>query len=415
VPAAAATPATSARIDAVPDELPPSRPPLPSARRDDALVAAGTALLFLACFLIYWPAMRGEFIWDDILNISANPVVMHGSLLDIWRGGVDVFDYYPLTWTTWWLEWRAWRKDTFGYHVLNVLLHAGTAALLWRVLVRLNVPGAFVAAALFAVHPVNVESVAWISERKNTLSMLFTVVTLALYLDADREASPPPPPPQRGRRLALYWGSVGHVRARAAGQAVGRHVARRAAGAGVVARGAGDVGGRAEVGPVLRAVRGDRGGHGVRPPRARDGGHRRARRRVRGPPRGGGAGGVVLPWQARLAGRPRVHLPAVGDRPAVAGAVAAAGRPRGGAGRAVRGPGAVGAGAGGGAGVLRAAAAAGARVRRRVLHAVLVRRRPLAIPGNAGGVRRVRGRRPAVALRGIPARAGAAARRGAWS
>ena len=82
--------------------------------------------------------------------------------------------------------------------MLNILLHAGAAAIWWRVLVRLRVPGAFVAAMVFLVHPVNVESVAWITERKNTLSMPLLGAALALYLDWDEG---------RGRR-GMYWASV---------------------------------------------------------------------------------------------------------------------------------------------------------------------------------------------------------------
>src|SRR5688572_4232226 len=167
--------------------------------RDDAMIAAGVGLMCLTAFVVYWPAVHGEFIWDDFINIVNNPLMRSDTgLADAWLARKGTFDYYPLTWTTWWLEWRAWRRETTGYHVLNILLHAGAAAMWWRVLVRLRVPGAFVAAMVFLVHPVNVESVAWITERKNTLSMPLLGVALALYLDSDEG---------RGRR-GLYWGSV---------------------------------------------------------------------------------------------------------------------------------------------------------------------------------------------------------------
>lgn len=170
--------------------------------RADAKIAGGVAVLLLAAFWVNWRALHGEFIWDDVNNITGNPV-MHSSrgLIDIWLAGPDVYDYYPVTWTTWWLEWRAWRKDTVGYHVLNVLLHAGAAGMLWRVFARLRVPGAFTAALLFVVHPTTVESVAWISERKNTLSLLLLAVTMALHLDSEAGDNPL-------RRRRFHWAAI---------------------------------------------------------------------------------------------------------------------------------------------------------------------------------------------------------------
>jgi len=144
-------------------------------------MAAG--VLIGATLVAYLPAMNGGFVWDDDFHVTANPSLRdaHG-LLDIWTDLRATPQYYPLTHTTFWLQYRLWGEWTLPYHLLNVLLHACSAVVLWRILLALRVPGAWLGAALFALHPVHVESVAWITERKNVLSGLFYLGAAAVYL-----------------------------------------------------------------------------------------------------------------------------------------------------------------------------------------------------------------------------------------
>lgn len=161
---------------------------------------AAVALALLA-FTVYIPALGAGYVWDDGV-LTANPLVeAPDGVLRFWLSPSENTrepHYWPLVYTTFWLEYRLWGKDPFGYHLDNILLHAVCTLLLWRILRRLEVPGAWFAAALFAVHPVHVESVAWICERKDVLSGALYLGAAWAYVEFDTS---------RGRRwygLALW-------------------------------------------------------------------------------------------------------------------------------------------------------------------------------------------------------------------
>jgi tetratricopeptide (TPR) repeat protein len=143
---------------------------------------AAFGLLLLATLAAYAPALRGGFLWDDDRYVADNKALRSlEGLGRIWLDPAASDQYYPLVFTSFWLEYRLWGLRPEGYHAVNIILHALNAWLLLRLLRRLQVPGAVLAAAVFALHPVHVESVAWITERKNVLSgSLYLGAALAL-------------------------------------------------------------------------------------------------------------------------------------------------------------------------------------------------------------------------------------------
>lgn len=143
---------------------------------------AAVLLLVLTC-LAYAPSVRNGFIWDDDSYVTEQVTLrsLHG-LWRIWIEAQAIPQYYPVTFTSLWIDYQLWGLNPLGYHVENVLLHVLNAILLWRILLFLGIPAAWWAAAVFALHPVHVESVEWITERKNTLSGAFYLAALLVYL-----------------------------------------------------------------------------------------------------------------------------------------------------------------------------------------------------------------------------------------
>jgi tetratricopeptide (TPR) repeat protein len=147
------------------------------------------AILVALVVFTYWPATRAGFVWDDDANVTQNIALRSPSGLSaLWLRPGTTTQYYPVVYTSFWLEYRFFGLDPAVYHAVNILLHALGCVLLWRVLRTLAVPGAWLAAAVFAVHPVQVETVAWVTERKNLLSFVCMAAAMLVYL---RRVAPP--------------------------------------------------------------------------------------------------------------------------------------------------------------------------------------------------------------------------------
>lgn len=157
---------------------------------------AGAALVLIA-LAAYAPLLwlGAGFIWGDDVAILDNPAMKTwGGIWSIWtdRGaGAQSLHFWPVTYSTFWLEYRMWGASPFGYHMTNILLHAVNTLLLWTLLRRCDLACAWLGAAIFAVHPLHVQSVAWVVQRKDLLSALFYLLAFLSYLRFDRDRRQP--------------------------------------------------------------------------------------------------------------------------------------------------------------------------------------------------------------------------------
>ncbi|MCE0523300.1 MAG: tetratricopeptide repeat protein [Methylacidiphilales bacterium] len=150
------------------------------------------ALLIVAAGLwVFAPALHGDWLMDDDLYITQNVLVNDPARLwKIWFAPGSLIEYYPIEASVQAIQWRLWRLDTLGYHVTNILLHVLGALLVWRLLSKFGLRLAWLGGFLFAVHPAVVESVAWISELKNTLSLPFFLLAMCSWIDYERRRQP---------------------------------------------------------------------------------------------------------------------------------------------------------------------------------------------------------------------------------
>ena len=154
--------------------------------------------ILCATLVAYLPALRGGLLWDDSSHVTRPDLQSLHGLWRIWFDLGATQQYYPLLHSAFWMEHRIWGDAVLGYHLTNVTLHAASACLVVMIVRRLSLPGAWLAGLVFALHPVSVEAVAWISEQKSTLSGVFYLASALAYLRFDQS-----------RRASRYWLALG--------------------------------------------------------------------------------------------------------------------------------------------------------------------------------------------------------------
>lgn len=170
-------------------------------RARDLLIHA--VLIVLAGLWIYSPAYHGDWLWDDDVLITANPTVQSGTLAGLIKLWVnpDGLDYFPLSYSLMWLQWQLFGATPTGYHVTTIALHIASGLLLWTLLEKLRIPGAWMTALVFTIHPACVESVAWVAETKNTFSLALFLISCIFWVSQDEAEAGP-------RRERLYLAAL---------------------------------------------------------------------------------------------------------------------------------------------------------------------------------------------------------------
>ncbi len=166
-------------------------------------------LLCITIFLVYQPCWHGLPVWDDEAHLTQSPLQSYHGLFRIWLEPGATQQYYPLTHTFFWFEHLLWGDSMLGYHLVSISLHALSALLLVAILLKLSCRCAWLAAAIWALHPLQVESVAWISELKNTLSGACFLGSALLYLHVESLQESPKSPESPKKALFLYLAALG--------------------------------------------------------------------------------------------------------------------------------------------------------------------------------------------------------------
>ena len=155
-----------------------------------------TALIVATTLWVYSPAFHGQWLMDDQLYLPDNPLLHDPARLwKIWFAPGSFIEYYPVEESVQWVQWQLWGTDTFGYHLTNVVLQIINALLVWRLLTKFNLSLAWLGGLIFAIHPVQVESVTWIAELKNTLSLTPFLLAMLAWIDYE----------ERGRASDYAW------------------------------------------------------------------------------------------------------------------------------------------------------------------------------------------------------------------